>query len=131
MFVIDASALIELLIASERGARLRDRLLGPGSSLHAPYLIDVETTQVLRRLARLGGGAEHRASVAVEGLLALRIRRYGHLTLLPRIWALRDNVSAYDAAYVTLAELLRVPLLTYDARLARSSGHTAQIELLS
>jgi predicted nucleic acid-binding protein len=71
----------------------------------------------------------HRADQAIEDLLDLRITRYPHFLLLPRIWQLRNNLSAYDAAYVVLAEKLGARLLTGDGRLASASGHAALIEL--
>lgn len=71
----------------------------------------------------------HRADEAFSDLLDLRITRYPHLVLLPRIWQLRHNFSAYDAAYIVLAEKLRAVLGTRDGRLASASGHAAAIEL--
>jgi predicted nucleic acid-binding protein len=84
---------------------------------------------VLRRLALQGVVSVYRAEQAVRDLLDLRISRYAHSVLLPRIWQLRNNFSAYDAAYVGLAEKLGVALITRNARLASASGHAASIEL--
>ena len=74
--------------------------------------------------------SEERASQAFEGFVDLRLVRYPHVQLLQRIWELRHALSPYDAAYVALAEALEAPLLTADARLARSTGHRARIELV-
>lgn len=75
---------------------------------------------------KLSGGA---LAGALSDLGDLRATRYGHQPLRRRVWALRKNLTAYDAAYVALAEFLDAPLLTSDARLARSAGHRARIEL--
>ncbi|MFZ0861368.1 MAG: type II toxin-antitoxin system VapC family toxin, partial [Candidatus Sulfotelmatobacter sp.] len=98
-------------------------------SLHAPQLLDLEVTQVLRRLVRERAVSAHRADEAIRDLLDLRINRYPHFVLLARIWQLRQNFSAYDAAYVALAEKLGAALVTRDGRLASASGHGASIEL--
>ena len=96
-------------------------------SRRTPTLFEVG--QVLRRLVREGAVSAQRADQAIEDLLDLRIARYPHFLLLPRIWQLRHNLSAYAAAYVALAESLGARLLTRDARLASVSGLTATIEL--
>ena len=92
--------------------------------------MDLEVGQVLRRLVREGTISSHLAEQAIQDLLDLRMTRYPHYVLLPRIWQLRHNLSAYDAAYVALAEKLGARLITRDGRLVSASGHSAQIELL-
>ncbi|MFI5095501.1 MAG: type II toxin-antitoxin system VapC family toxin [Candidatus Acidiferrales bacterium] len=129
MIVLDASAAIDWLLQTAAGQRIERRIYSHNESLHAPHLLDLEVAQVLRRLVREGSVSASRADQATEDLLDLRITRYPHFVLLPRIWQLRHNLSAYDAAYVVLAENLGARLLTRDARLASASGHTAAIEL--
>ncbi len=129
MIVLDASAAIDWLLQTAAGKRIDQRIYSDSESLHAPHLLDLEVSQVLRRLVREGTVSAHRADDAIEDLLDLRITRYPHFVLLPRIWQLRNNLSAYDAAYVALAEKLGARLLTRDARLASAPGHTAPIEL--
>jgi predicted nucleic acid-binding protein len=128
--VLDASAAIEWLLQTSTGQRVEQQIFSQSESLHAPHLLDVEIIQVLRRLVRERVVSVPRAAQAITDLLDLRIHRYPHFVLLPRIWQLRHNLSAYDAAYVALAEELGAILVTGDARLASASGHTAQIHLL-
>ncbi|MGA2979972.1 MAG: type II toxin-antitoxin system VapC family toxin [Terriglobales bacterium] len=129
MIVLDASAAIDWLLQTSAGQRIEQRIFSQNESLHAPHLLDLEVGQVLRRLVREGAVSAHRADQAIEDLLDLRITRYPHFVLLPRIWRLRHNLSAYDAAYVALAEELGARLFTRDVRLASTSGHAAPIEL--
>ena len=129
MIVLDASAAIDWLLQTAAGQRIERRIYSHHESLHAPHLLDLEVGQVLRRLVREGALSAQRAEQAIEDLLDLRIARYPHFLLLPRIWQLRHNLSAYAAAYVALAENLGARLLTRDARLASVSGLTAPIEL--
>ena len=129
MIVLDASAALDWLLQTAAGQRIERRIYSHHESLHAPHLLDLEVGQVLRRLVREGALSAQRAEQAIEDLLDLRIARYPHFVLLPRIWQLRHNLSAYDAAYVALAENLGARLLTRDARLASVSGLTAPIEL--
>ena len=89
----------------------------------------MEIVQALRRLVRLGDIDAERAEQALEDLENLVIERYSHQELLARVWQLRESMTAYDGAYVALAEALDAPLLTCDAKLARSHGHGAIIEL--
>jgi predicted nucleic acid-binding protein len=129
VIVLDASAGLDCLLQTSAGQRIETRIYSHHESLHAPHLLDLEVAQVLRRLVREGAVSAHRADQAIEDFLDLRITRYPHFLLLPRIWQLRNNLSAYDAAYVVLAEKLGARLLTRDRRLASASGHAALIEL--
>ena len=129
MIVLDASAAVDWLLQTSAGQSIERRIYSRNETLHAPHLLDLEVTQVLRRLALQRVLSVHRANEAVRDLLDLRITRYPHLVLLPRIWQLRHNFSAYDAAYVVLAEKLGATLLTRDARLASVTGHVALVEL--
>ena len=130
MIVVDASAVIEILLNTPAGARAADRLFADGETLHAPHLLDLEVTQVLRRYALSAELDAARDAQVLEDLAALPLSRYPHDVLLPRIWELQHNVTAYDAAYVALADALAAPLVTRDAALAASRGHAARIELL-
>jgi predicted nucleic acid-binding protein len=129
MIVLDASAAVDWLLQTSVGQSIEKRIYLRNESLHAPQLLDLEVTQVLKRLALQGVVSVHRADEAVGDLVDLRLTRYPHVVLLPRIWQLRHNFSAYDAAYIVLAEKLRAPLITRDARLASASGHRAPVEL--
>jgi predicted nucleic acid-binding protein len=129
MIVLDASAAIDWLLQTPAGRRIENRIYSRNETLHAPHLLDLEVTQVLRRLAQQAAISARRAEEAIDDLLNLRMTRYAHLVLLPRIWHLRHNLSAYDAAYVVLAETLGATLITRDARLAAASGHALGIEL--
>jgi predicted nucleic acid-binding protein len=130
VIVLDASAVLELLLGTPAGARVVRRIEAPAETLHAPHLVDLEVAQVLRRFQREGEIDEARGRGALEVLRDLDVARYPHDVLLPRIWQLRDVVTAYDAAYLALAEALAAPLLTADVKLARARGHRARVELL-
>jgi predicted nucleic acid-binding protein len=116
-------------LQTSAGQRIEKRIYTGKESLHAPHLLDLEVTQVLRRLVREGTVPAHRADEAVDDLLDLRITRYPHFLLLPEIWRFRHNFSAYDAAYVVLAEQPGATLVTRDRRLASASRHRAMVEL--
>jgi predicted nucleic acid-binding protein len=128
--VVDASALLELLLGTERAEQIGESLLQAEESVHAPHLIDIEIVQALRRLVKLKLLDSGRAEQALEDLASLVIVRHVHASLLARIWELREAVSAYDGAYLAVAEALNAPLLTCDRRLAQSHGHNVQIELV-
>jgi predicted nucleic acid-binding protein len=129
VIVLDASATIDWLLQTAVGQRIEKRIYARGESLHAPHLLDVEVTQVLRRLARERAVSEPRVGQAIHDLLDLRVSRYPHFIFLPRIWRLRHNLSAYDAAYVALTEKLDATLITRDARLASASARGVSVEL--
>ena len=130
MIVLDASAAVDWLLQTASAPRIESRIFSGNHSLHAPELLDLEVAQVLHRLVREGVLPATRAEAAIQDLLDLRLTRYPHSLLLPRIWQFRHNLSAYDAAYVVLAEKLGATLLTRDARLATAAGHAATIEVV-
>lgn len=126
MIVIDASALVEVILSTEAARLIHPCIYAPDETLHAPHLIDLEVTQVLRRYVSIGEITELRGDVAMDDLADFPMQRYPHTSLLPRVWTLRRNVTAYDATYIALAEFLGCPLLTRDRRLAAAPGHNAQ-----
>ncbi|HWF00628.1 MAG TPA: type II toxin-antitoxin system VapC family toxin [Caulobacteraceae bacterium] len=128
MIVLDASVVVEMLLRPDACEPIFERLSRRGESLHAPHLLDVEVAHVLRRAARDGVIDERHGRMLVGELAALPISRYAHQPLLPRIWALRSQITAYDAAYVALAEALDAPLLTRDAKLATAAPLSARVE---
>lgn len=126
MIVADASAILDLGLRNEpKGSWVEKQTLG--ETIHAPHLVDVEVASGLRRLRRSGQISDQRARRVVELLHDLEIERYPHMQLIERILALAPTLTAYDAAYVALAEALDAPLITTDRALARSSGHRAEI----
>jgi len=120
MIVLDASAAVDLLLGTERGRQIAVRIADPAISLHAPHLIDVEAVQALRRYVQRGDLDRSTARTALEDLRSLDIERHEHEPLLDRVWALRDNLTAYDAVYIALAEALDAILLTCDRKLAQA-----------
>lgn len=130
MIVVDASALLEVLLRTPRGAGIETRLLAAAPTLHAPHLLDVEIAQVIRRFALAGEIDGERAEAALDDFMAFPIRRHPHGFLLSRVLALRNNFSAYDAMYVALAEVLDAALITHDRRLATAARRHARVELV-
>jgi predicted nucleic acid-binding protein len=130
VIVIDASALLEVLLNTSASGRVTARIFADNDTLHVPHLLDLEVAQVLRRYTISGQMTAERSEQALEDLVDLPLNRYPHDVFLFRIWALRRNLTAYDAAYVALAEALNAPLITRDAALARASGHRARIEVI-
>lgn len=125
MKVIDAGVVVELLIG-----RLDPSLLGD-EELAAPHLIDTEVTHVVRSLTRRGKLTDDQGARALLGFMEMTLLRFAAADLRPRMWELRHNLSAYDATYVALAELLdAASLLTTDIRLARAPGVRCPIHLL-
>jgi len=107
-----------------------ERRVTRAPSLHAPSLLDLEVTQAIRRYCAMGQLRSERGGQAIADLADLPVRRYPHTPLLERIWQLRTGITAYDAAYVALAETLGAPLVTRDRRLAGTRGHRARIDLV-
>jgi predicted nucleic acid-binding protein len=129
MIVLDASVVVELLTNGPLADSIRTKMSGRDESFIVPHLIDVEVVSAIRRLAagrRIGADRSHRF---LEGLAALPAERYSHMPLIGRIWELRHNFTAYDAAYIALAEAMGAILYTCDAKLCE--GHRAQVVLFS
>ncbi len=127
MIVLDASLVVELLTNSEFADSLRIELAGMGDGFLAPHLLDVEVTSALRNMVsgrRLDGCI---ATQALERLADLPVLRCEHLPLLDRMWELRHNFTAYDAAYIALAESMDAILCSSDQKLCK--GHRAQVML--
>jgi predicted nucleic acid-binding protein len=129
MIVLDASAMVDWLLQTPAGQRIEQRIYARNETLHSVHLLDVEFTQVLRRLMRERTLIPTRAEEAMEDLMALRITRYAPVLLLSRIWQLRNNMTVYDAAYVAFAEELKAPLITRDQKIAAAPGHAAAVEV--
>jgi predicted nucleic acid-binding protein len=129
MIVLDASATVDWMLQTPAGQRIEQRIYARNDTLHSVHLLDVEFAQVLRRLVREKTLTSRRAGEAIEDLMALRVTRYAPSLLLSRIWQLRNNMTAYDAAYVALAEELKAPLITRDQKIASAPGHAAAVEV--
>ncbi|HEV8680084.1 MAG TPA: type II toxin-antitoxin system VapC family toxin [Stellaceae bacterium] len=129
MIVVDSSAVTEVVLHLSAVAAVERRVHDMCETLHAPHLIDAEVAHVVRRYVMRGEVDSERGRIAIGALVDFPVRRHPHLLLLPRVWELRHNLTAYDAVYVALAEALDAPLITRDRRLAASSGHRARIEL--
>lgn len=119
MIVLDSSAVVEWLLGLPLADEVTDRIMA-ADSLHVPALLDVEVAQVIRRYATSGEITAQTGELALKALAELDAVRYTHELLLPVIWKLRGNLTAYDAAFAALAATLNAPLVTLDTRLARA-----------
>ncbi|MBA2542144.1 MAG: type II toxin-antitoxin system VapC family toxin [Deltaproteobacteria bacterium] len=128
MIVLDASAATELVLRTPRGARVNTRI--GVETLHVPHVLDLEVCSALRSLERLRQITTPDASQAIDDFLAVDFIRHSHELFVMRIWELRHNAAPYDAMYLALAEVLPAPIVTCDAKLARTPGHRATIEVL-
>jgi predicted nucleic acid-binding protein len=125
LLVVDASALVEVLLGTPRGWPMHEALSAPDADLHVPSLCDVEVASALRGLVRRGKLGFRRAEAALSDYRDLPLTRHGHVRLLDRIFELRENFSCYDASYVALAEGLDAAFCSGDDRLLASvQAHT-------
>ena len=130
MIILDASAALELVLNTHIGRGVAERIADPAESLHAPHLLTVEVTQVLRRYVLSRFLSEDEGRAALRDLVDLGVELYEHEPLLPRAWDWRELLTAYDGVYVALAEALDSPLVTSDRRLARGVADFVRVELL-
>lgn len=127
MIVADASVVVELLLGGRRGRAAERHLLEAGDAVEVPALLDAEVAAAFRRLVARGEVEPARGEVSIEILREMPLVRRSMTPLLPRIWRLRETLTAYDACYVALAEALGCPLLTFDRRIAGAPGHGARV----
>jgi predicted nucleic acid-binding protein len=129
LIVLDASAAVEWLLGLPLADQVEDRL-AVADSIHAPHLLAVEVAQVIRRYEATTEIEADRGNQALDDLAVMDLTSYPHEPLLPLIWDLRANLSAYDAAYVALGLALDAPVVTLDGRLARSPDSGVTIDLI-
>ena len=129
MIVLDASVVVELLVNGEKADAIRNELAGSAESFLVPHLIDVEVISAIRRLTAGERLDTHRSGQFLAALAALPAERYSHVPLAGRIWELRHNFTAYDAAYIALAEATGAVLYTCDEKLRR--GHKARVVIFT
>lgn len=131
MIVVDASIVVEVLRGGPSAQGILRRITEPATSLHAPHLLDAEVTQVLRRFERRGVLTTSRGLSAMRLLETFPLQRHAHQQLLPRVWELRHQLTAYDAIYLALAEALGATLVTLDTRLAKAPSARGRIEVVT
>jgi predicted nucleic acid-binding protein len=129
--VLDVSGVVALLLRSDTGRRVAERLGDTTDVVHVPHLMFVEVSQVLRRPVQTAIITPDRGKRTVTYLRDIDAVRHAHERLLPRMWELRENPTAYDATYVALAASLDAPLVTLDATIAGAPGHHARVEVLA
>jgi predicted nucleic acid-binding protein len=130
VIVLDASALLELILDTSTGRLVAERIADPAEGLHVPHLADIEVVQALRRYVREGEINADAAEVALDDLRSLDLQRHAHEPLLERVWELRKNLTAYDAVYVALADVLDGVVLTCDRRLSHAPGLSRRVVLV-
>ena len=130
MIVLDASVVVDLLLNSPMAEAIRSRVFDANETLHAPAVLDLEVAQTLRRFAARREISRERGRSVLGILQRLPVTRYPHELLLRRIWELRENLTAYDAAYIALAEGLNATFITRDSRLASAPNHRATVEVI-
>lgn len=130
MIVLDASVVVDLLLNSPTAEAIRSRVFDANETLHAPAILDLEVAQTLRRFAAQREISRERGLSVLGILQRLPVTRYPHELLLRRIWELRENLTAYDAAYIALAEGLNATFITRDSRLASAPNHRATVEVI-
>jgi len=134
MLVVDASAATELLLGRPAARHVDELFAVHAFDLHVPHLFDVEVISALRRAVALGEASAIRGAEALIDLFDLPLERYPHTVLMPRVWALRENLSAYDATYLALAESVTgdgASLVTADRRFARAARDQSDIDVLA
>ncbi|HYY75109.1 MAG TPA: type II toxin-antitoxin system VapC family toxin [Gaiellaceae bacterium] len=127
MIVLDASAGVDFLLRRGPRGDWAAAWIRRMEVVHAPHLVDLELISVVRKLVLVGEVSARRAREALDDFAELMIVRYAAAPFITRVWELRHVMTPYDATYVALAEALGIPLLTTDERLARASGHRAEI----
>lgn len=130
MIVLDASVVVDLLLNSSMAEVIRSRVFDANETLHAPAVLDLEVAQTLRRFAARREISRERGRSVLVILQRLPVTRYPHELLLRRIWELRENLTAYDAAYIALAEGLNATFITRDSRLGSAPNHRATVEVI-
>jgi predicted nucleic acid-binding protein len=130
VIILDASALVELILGTPTGQAVAARIADPAEGLHVPHLADIEVVQALRRYVRERDIDAEAAALALDDLRALDLQRHAHEALLERVWELRENLTAYDAVYVALTEVLDGVLLTCDGPLSRAPGLAGRVVLV-